>query len=111
MCERVCSLSIFFLSAPGSFQTPDAETLSPELRDEDADVAFREETLGNSLSPPSHRAEDKKHNNNNNMLTCKRKCPPTAADPQQNARLCVYTQNLLSTDLDLKSTFHRSLQI
>lgn len=73
VCARVCNLSIFFRSAPGSFQTPEAETLSPELRDEDADVAFREESLENSLSSPSHRAEDKKHNNNNNnMLTCKR---------------------------------------
>lgn len=59
------------LPPPGSFQTPEAETLSPELREEDADGTFRDESLEQRLSAPSHRDDDKKHNNNN-LLTCKR---------------------------------------
>ncbi|XP_029681276.1 pleckstrin homology domain-containing family A member 5 isoform X10 [Takifugu rubripes] len=51
-----------------SFQTPEAETLSPELREEDADGTFRDESLEQRLSAPSHRGDDKKHNNNN-LLT------------------------------------------
>lgn len=59
------------LPPPGSFQTPEAETLSPELREEDADGTFRDESPEQRLSAPSHRGDDKKHNNNN-LLTCKR---------------------------------------
>ncbi|TNM91728.1 hypothetical protein fugu_020108 [Takifugu bimaculatus] len=55
---------------PGGLQkqTPEAETLSPELREEDADGTFRDESLEQRLSAPSHRGDDKKHNNNN-LLT------------------------------------------
>jgi len=64
-------------SADCSFQTPEAETPSPEPRDEEPDVTQRtagEERLEKRLdSSKQLTTDDKKakNNNNNNMLACK----------------------------------------
>lgn len=76
VCECECEIEMQSqhavpLPPPGSFQTPEGETLSPELREEDADGTFRDESLEQRSSTPSHRGDDKKHNNSN-LLTCKR---------------------------------------